>query len=107
MGVIMSAMSPSARPTTERHTIPVTSRILYGLIYRNSRPNSSRCVKDILDPYFAGLHASLEAVSVKVEPPPDESQTRTADFGTLRIARAFVKPSRPSPFVPYLSRSRC
>src|SRR5437879_8006706 len=50
MGAIMSAMSPSARPTTERHTTPAASRILYGLIYRNRRPNSSRFVKESFDP---------------------------------------------------------
>src|SRR5882762_6663303 len=50
MGAIMSAMSPSARPTTERHTTPAASRILYGLIYRNRRPNSSRFVNELFDP---------------------------------------------------------
>src|SRR6267378_4074531 len=76
MGAIMSAMSPSARPTTERHTTPAASRILYGLIYRNRRPNSSRFVKEIFD--------------------PSETPARTASLGTLRIARSIVKPLRPN-----------
>src|SRR5260370_2302390 len=72
----MSAMSPWASPTTERHTIPATSRILYGLTYRNSRPNSSRCVNEALDPYyFCGLHASLETFSVKAKPAPEGTTT--------------------------------
>ena len=31
IGVIISAIRPSASPTTERHTTPIASRILYGL----------------------------------------------------------------------------
>jgi hypothetical protein len=48
--VIIKAINPSDRPTTERHTIPSASRILYGMAYRNNRPNSSRFVNEIADP---------------------------------------------------------
>src|SRR4029077_14277679 len=92
IGAIMSAMSPSARPTTERHTTPATSRILYGLTYRSNLQNSWPCVKETLDPSFSGLHAALEAFPVKVARAPDENPTPVADFGTLRTAHQFVKP---------------
>src|ERR1700676_3603330 len=49
-------MSPSARPTSERHTTPVTSRILYGLIYRSNRSNSPRFVKNFLSLIYRRCH---------------------------------------------------
>src|SRR5258706_11746969 len=86
MGAIMSAMSPSARPTTERHPAPAASRILYGLIYRNRRPNSSRFVKEFFD--------------------PSETPARTASLGTLRIARSIVKPTQSRVLGPFGPRQK-
>src|SRR5258705_11531120 len=46
----MGEMGLGAGPAGEIATTPAASRILYGLIYRNSRPNSSRFVKELFDP---------------------------------------------------------